>query len=140
MTVSTFKLKEDKKTDLEDDGSLNEFYIVKGREEFIDEQGYPRVKDDSGKGANRAYAKLYSYVDQNGSTKKKGYALVSETGLLYDPFGPQGFETLDKRGTGRLKYWELQAVPVSTFNMYIDFLKTKNNSRLNNAQREYNNG
>lgn len=104
------------------------FYTVLGNQEFLDEEEYPRVKEDS----KDIYAKSVSY---NG--KEKYYIKVGVYGKIFNPFGMfsegKANKFLSKIGKDE---FQMKQVNPNVFGFYINFLRTKNTAWLNNAQRE----
>lgn len=109
--------------------SLIEYYTMSGLQDFFDENQLPRLNTNT----DKVYAK--KTIRDNGTSR---YSIkLSLSNRLYDPTSQYGLDKtksfLDStvRNENRFKN-----VGPKVFDMYITFLKTKNNSWLHNAQRE----
>lgn len=106
-----------------------EYYTVSGNEDFFDNDQLPRLKTDN----DMVYAKK-TIRDDN--TIRYSIRL-SLSNKLYDPTSSLGLDKtrsfLDStvRNENRFKN-----VSPKVFELYVNFLKTKNVSWLHNAQRE----
>lgn len=104
-------------------------YTVNGREDFIDKEGFFRINFQP-----IERAKLNPYVH---AIKYQNRYLIKldENGKLFNPYGPftEGMET--KQRVGR-PTWKFRNTSKNNFNQYINFLKTKNEVFLKNAERE----
>ena len=104
-------------------------YTVRGREDFVDQDGFFQIDfqpvDD---------AKRNPYVH---AIKHQSRYLVKlgENGKLFNPYGlySEGMET--KQRVGR-PTWKFINTTKNNFEQYITFLKTKNEVFLKNAERE----
>lgn len=110
--------------------TVNEFYTLSGMEDFIDNNNNPRLNKETD---SNIFAKKIVRAD---STIR--YSLrLSKDGKLYNPMSIYGKENninfLDRicRASGKFK-----DVSYKTFDMYVNFLKTKNVAWLHNAERE----
>lgn len=101
-------------------------YALIGKHDFIDEEDYPRANE------NKALAKLV--INNN---KKKYMIKVGAYGKIFNPLGlhSEGRENkfLSKIGKNE---WNFKEVNSKVFEMYLNFLKSRNIAWLNNAQRE----
>lgn len=116
-----------KKTNKEE---VVEYYTVRGNESFIDEANKPRVNTEN----NSVLAK--KTIRKNGTTK---YSIrLGNNGKFYNPVSIYGQEKTHTflnricRSNDRFK-----EVSPKVFDMYIEFLNTKNVSWLINAEREH---
>lgn len=105
------------------------YYTAIGNQEFLDDDGYPRV--DSG--SKKIFAKSVAY---NG--REKFYIKVGVYGKIFNPIGmySEGKENKFLSKIGKDEFQLKQVGPV-VFEFYLNFLRTKNIAWLNNAQREY---
>jgi hypothetical protein len=110
-------------------GSTEEFYTIINNHDYIDDQDNPRTKTLN----NKTLAKKITRDD--GTIR---YTIkLSNNSKLYNPISIYGQEKqqnfLDKicRSSDRFK-----EVNLKTFELYLSFLKTRNISYLNNAERE----
>lgn len=120
--------------------SETKYYTKKGYETFLDDDGDPRLENDS----DKVYAKAVknkpskNFADKHRvgfsyyikSTPDKNLYNPTETYSI-DPKVKKSF--VNKICKSELKFLE---VSESVFNMYINFLKTENNQWLIKAQRE----
>ena len=113
----------------EEKDTTTEYYTIVGSEEFVDDQGYPKIANES----KNTFAK--KTTRKNGSMK---YSIrLNNSGKLSNPTSVYGQEKdqtfLDKvcRSNDRFK-----EVNQKVFDLYMNFLKTKNIAYLNNAERE----
>lgn len=104
--------------------TTTESYTFIGYEDFIDTDNYPRVTDEND---NRTLAK--KRIRQNGSTRYS-IKLDSSTRKLFNPILYDINAKLENTKP------VFKSVNHKTFNLYINFLKTKNQSWLLNAERE----
>ena len=110
-------------------GSTEEFYTIISNHDYIDDQDNPRTKTLN----NKTLAKKITRDD--GTIR---YTIkLSNNSKLYNPISIYGQEKqqnfLDKicRSSDRFK-----EVNLKTFELYLSFLKSRNISYLNNAERE----
>ena len=70
-------------------------------------------------------------------TITKHYIKKGKHGRLFNPIGLYSEGQAKKRmnHAGKME-WTLQSVTPKTFKFYLDFLRTKNEAYLNNAERE----
>jgi hypothetical protein len=108
----------------------SEFYSIVGSEEFLDSNSNPRVSNEND---TRVLAK--KIIRDDGSVKFT--IRTNATGKLQNPVSIYGSEKtnnfLDRVCRSSDKFKE---VNMKTFDLYINFLKTKNIAWLNNAERE----
>lgn len=110
--------------------STNELYTIHGQHDFLDTEGNPRAHTDCDKVLAKKMLRedgTYKYIIKNDSS-----------GRLYNPISIYGesksrSETfLDKT----CKDSKFRTVNMKTFELYVNFLRTKNFSWLYNAERE----
>lgn len=111
------------------DQESEEFYTISGQQDFLDTNNLPRLKLDN----SRVYAKKISRTD--GSIK-----YMVRTGMdkkLYNPISPIDKESnrafLDRVSRSNDRF---RMVNQKTFELYLQFLQTKNVAWLHNAERE----
>lgn len=106
-----------------DDGVVESYTFI-GSQDFLDDNNFPRIKnvDD-----HRVLAK--KRIRNNGSTK---YSIRLDTSNR-KLFNPNIYDINARIENTRTVF---KTVNSKTFNMYINFLKTKNQSWLLNAERE----
>jgi len=104
-------------------------YTVRGREDFVDQDGFFQVNFQ-----RIEQAKLNPYVHAI-KHNRRYLVKLGENGKLFNPYGPfsEGMET--KQRVGR-PTWKFINTTKTNFDQYINFLKTKNEVFLKNAERE----
>lgn len=116
------------KNKAESNAKTTELFTLIGQHNFLDENKNPRTNTEN----NRVYAKKINTPFSN-----KYYIKVGTHGKIYNPIGLYSEGTANKflSKIGR-KAWEFKEVNSKVFDMYINFLRTKNIAWLNNAERE----
>lgn len=106
----------------------NKFYTIFGQQEYLDQDGYSRVDEDS----DNIYAKS---MNSNGQTKY--YIKCNRYGKLYNPTGMfmEGNHKRFNKMIGSNEF-NFKRVNLRIFELYLSFLKSKNIAWLNNAERE----
>lgn len=116
------------KTPLTDDKKV-EYFTMLGDHNHIDSDNRPRANSET----NLVVAKTIQYNDK----PVRFYVKIGPHGKLYNPIGMysegQNNKFLSKIGR---KEWEFKEVNQQIFNLYLNFLTTKNIAWLNNAERE----
>lgn len=104
-----------------------EYYTVIGKQNFMDNDKNPRVNEQK---SCLAYAKTTE-------TEKQFYIKVGLYGKIYNPIGlySEGRANKFLSKVGKAEY-NFTRVNQKVFDMYINFLRTKNIAWLNNAERE----
>ena len=104
-------------------------YTVRGREDFVDENGFFQINFEP---VDTAKRNPYVHAIKH---QKRFLVKLGENGKLFNPYGPfsEGMET--KQRVGR-PTWKFINTTENNFNQYITFLKTKNEVFLKNAERE----
>lgn len=104
-------------------------YTVRGREDFVDDDGFFQINFQPVDVAKR---NPYVHAIKH---QKRFLVKLGENGKLFNPYGPfsEGMET--KQRVGR-PTWKFVNTTESNFKQYITFLKTKNEVFLKNAERE----
>jgi hypothetical protein len=118
------------KTTSTNESVVDEFYCVRGQEDFLDSNNNPRCNNEN---SNNVLAK--KIVRDDGAIK---YSLkLDNNGKIFNPISIYGSTKissfLDRVCRSQNKYKE---VNLKAFNMYLSFLKTKNIAWLHNAERE----
>lgn len=110
---------------------IYEYYTILGDHEFIDDNGKPRTQEEN----NKVVAKSISTDDK----PARYYIKVGAYGKIYNPIGlySEGKNAKFLSKIGR-KQFEFKEVNQNIFNLYVNFLTTKNIAWLNNAERELN--
>lgn len=104
------------------------FYTIIGKQKYFDDDKNPLLDKDG----PEVFAKK---ITLNGKTKH--YIKVGTYGKIYNPIGSFSEGTANKflAKVGK-KAWEFEEVNSKVFDMYVNFLRTKNMAWLNNAERE----
>jgi hypothetical protein len=104
-------------------------YTVRGREDFVDDDGFFQINFEP---VDTAKRNPYVHAIKH---QKRFLVKLGENGKLFNPYGPfsEGMET--KQRVGR-PTWKFINTTENNFNQYITFLKTKNEVFLKNAERE----
>jgi len=104
-------------------------YTISGREDFVDREGFFRIGFQP---IERAKVNPYVHAIKH---QQRYLVKLGENGKLFNPYGlySEGMET--KQRVGR-PTWKFMNTTKSNFNQYINFLKTKNELFLKNAERE----
>lgn len=107
---------------------VTSYYTIIGDHDFIDSFNRPRAKTDS----KNVVAKLIA--NQSGN---KFFIKIGTYGKVFNPIGMysegQNNKFLSKIGR---QEWQFKEVNEKTFNLYLNFLSTKNIAWLSNAERE----
>jgi hypothetical protein len=110
--------------------NLEAFFCISGEQDFFDDSGYPRCSD-----ANNSLV-CAKKLSKNNNTIK--YLIrINRDGKMYNPISLYGKK--DESYTKNSPYSKARTfkeVNHKSFNMYINFLKTKNIAWLQNAERE----
>jgi hypothetical protein len=108
-----------------------EYYTIIGDQDFLDSNGKPRASKEN----NKVVAKTVTTDDK----PSRYYIKVGTYGKIYNPIGlySEGNNTKFLSKIGR-KQFEFKEVNNKVFDMYLNFLTTKNIAWLNNAERELN--
>lgn len=109
---------------------VNEYYTLIGMEDYLDKNNNPRLESIDN---DNIFAK--KTVRSDGSVR---YSVrLSKEGKIYNPMSIYGIEKdsnfLDRVCRSSGKYRDIN---YKAFDMYINFLKTKNVAWLHNAERE----
>ena len=110
-------------------------YTVIGKEDYIeDNSGLPCLSVELDDAESNPYAHAMKIVGLSGC---RFFVKQGPYGKLFNPLGlfSEGQESKVTRHTGRLQ-WELKEVKERVFDFYVNFLRTKNLSYINNAERE----
>lgn len=99
-----------------------------GDHDYLDDNEYPRTHEDT----NKVLAKI-----RTGVSNTKYLVKVGSHGQIFNPIGiySEGKQNKFLSKIGKLEF-AFREVNKKVFDMYINFLKTKNSAWLNNAQRE----
>jgi|LakMenEpi03Aug12_release.lakeMendotaPanAssembly.Ray.scaffolds.fasta_scaffold379737_2 hypothetical protein len=106
-----------------------EYYSMIGDHDYLDQDNRPRSNEET----NLVVAKSIKVEDR----PKRFYVKVGNHGRIFNPIGlfSEGTHTKFLSKIGR-KEWEFKEVNQKVFDLYINFLTTKNIAWLTNAERE----
>lgn len=105
----------------------NKYYTLVGQEDFIDDENNPRLKKDD----SRVLAKK---TLQN---KLKYLIKLDNAGKFYNPMSPiSSIKPIKILQTISVSDTRFKEVNQTAFNMYLNFLRSKNIAWINNAERE----
>jgi len=107
---------------------INQYYTLVGQEDFIDDDNNPRIKNDAD---DRVLAKK---IVQN---KLKHLIKIDNAGKFYNPLSPiSSIKPIKILQTISIPGSRFKEVNKTVFNMYLNFLRSKNIAWINNAERE----
>ena len=111
------------------ENSDNQFFTILGNHDYIDKDNRPRTNNET----HQTFAKS---ITKNNSTKF--FIKTGTYGRIYNPMGmfSEGKENKFNAKIGK-KEFEFKQVNQKIFDMYVNFLSTKNTAWLNNAEREF---
>ena len=117
------------------------FYCLKGKEDFVDSDGNPRVSDkDSDTIAAKCIQNKKSKSFQAASNNYSYYIRTTPNAALFNPIeklspikDKRQFDFIDSTCKDK---WMFVEVGKTTFDKYIKFLVTKNISWLKEAKRD----
>lgn len=112
--------------DREENESKITFYTILGDSDSFDADGYPVTDDENKSFAKKVYKGQLSY-----------YIKIGPNGRIYNPMGmfSEGNHNKFLAKLGKPE-WKFTKVNHKVFDLYLNFLKTKNIAWLNTAQRE----
>lgn len=107
------------------------YYTILGDHDYIDDNNKPRSQTETNKVAAKSVV-----IDNNPA---RYYIKVGTYGKIYNPIGlfSEGKQAKFLSKIGR-KEFEFKEVNAKVFELYTNFLATKNIAWLNNAERELN--
>lgn len=105
-----------------------QFYTILGEHDFIDSSNKPQANTESSKVVAKS-------ISKNGNNKF--YIKIGTYGRIFNPIGlfSEGKNEKFIAKIGR-KEFEFKEVNQKVFELYLNFLSTKNIAWLNNAERE----
>jgi hypothetical protein len=114
----------DHKSDGPPQDNENKYYTILGDHDFIDTENKPRCNDNSKNVLAKQAAKKY-------------YIKIGAHGKIFNPMGlfSEGKNQKFIAKIGK-KEFDFKQVNARVFNLYLNFLSTKNIAWLNNAERE----
>ena len=104
------------------------YYTVLGKHDFLDENNNPRTKNEKN---------AYAYSKINNDSDIQYFVKVGLYGKIFNPIGlyseGKANKFLSKVGKNEFSFTRVNQ---KVFDMYLNFLKSKNIAWLNNAERE----
>jgi len=104
------------------------YYTVLGKHDFLDENNNPRTKNEKN---------AYAYSKINNDSDIQYFVKVGLYGKIFNPIGlyseGKANKFLSKVGKNEFSFTRVNQ---KVFDMYVNFLRTKNVAWLNNAERE----
>jgi hypothetical protein len=102
------------------------YYTILGNHDYIDEEDKPRTEE------NKALARSITV-----NNRTRYFIKIGAYGKIFNPIGlhSEGKENKFLSKIGR-KEWDFKEVNMRVFDLYLNFLKSRNIAWLNNAQRE----
>lgn len=125
MENNLFKIKQDS---IEDNYHYR-YYTIFGQHDLLDDDGNPLSKDEK---------RGYAYVRTNTGNNTQNYFIkIGLYGKIFNPMGlySEGKENKFLSKIGKNEY-NFTKVNKKVFDMYLNFLRTKNLAWINNAERE----
>jgi len=121
--MDIFKIKQKSDTTEDKEPVL---YTMLGKQTHLDSDGYPITTKLEDAVAKKTYTSQMNF-----------YIKIGANGKIYNPMGmfSEGNHNKFLAKLGKNE-WKFTRVNQKVFDMYINFLKTKNTAWLNNAQRE----
>lgn len=116
------------KKDAVEDTFKYTYYTVFGQHDDLDEEGNPLSKTDK---------KGYAFIKTSNDHNDTYFIKVGLYGKIFNPIGlySEGRENKFLSKIGKNEY-NFTKVNKKVFDMYVNFLRTKNLAWLNNAERE----
>ena len=125
LIMSDYIFKANKSTQEENTVPSNVFYTLYGDQDWLDDEGRPCLSDSE---HSKVYAK---------QSNDKYYVKVGTYGRLFNPIGMYSEDKQTKFISKMGKHeFEFRKVNAKVFDLYVNFLRTKNIAWLNNAERE----
>lgn len=120
--------KPEPKTKKKLDSNIIEYFTLLGDHEFLDKDNRPRANTEN----KSVVAKSIET-----SNNKKFFIKIGTYGKVFNPIGmfSEGNNNKFLAKIGR-KEWDFKEVNQKVFDLYLNFLTTKNIAWLNNAERE----
>lgn len=107
------------------------YFTLYGNHDFIDDNGNPRANQNNTKHI------LAKQINSDNKNQTYYYIKVGAHGRIFNPIGmySEGKQQKFLSKIGKNEF-EFEKVNQKTFELYLNFLRTKNIAWLNNAERE----
>lgn|GEM_PF-1642139 len=134
--MTHFTINEEKK---KDEPFYYEVYTFFGKHDYLDENKNPLLDyeiDEKNKDEVFSLKDAYALKFTKGN-RSNYYVKRNRHGRLYDPVGmySEGRADIFMNEAGRPQ-WKFEPVSKKVFDLYVNYLKTKNPAWINNANRE----
>ena len=121
--------------------NTNLYYTIHGKEDFLDDKGYPRAHKETAIVLAKAIQNKKSRQLTNKNYQYRYYVKANPLKILYNPTTVHSIQDNNKHEYSHLhktykNEWALIEVTESIFNKYKEFLKTKSLNWLKAAQKE----
>lgn len=112
-------------------------YTFWGMHEVEDEEGFPLLELEENEDVDIFVLHNVFAAELTQGRKVTYYVKRGKYGKLYDPIGmySEGKQKAQLRHAGKPE-WALKPTSKKVFDLYANYLKTKNSAWLNNAERE----
>lgn len=112
-------------------------YTFWGMHEVEDEEGFPLLELEENEDVDIFVLHNVFAAELTQGRKVTYYVKRGKYGKLYDPIGmySEGKQKAQLRHAGKPE-WVLKPTSKKVFDLYANYLKTKNSAWLNNAERE----
>jgi len=124
------------------DNSNDKFYCLSGSEDYVDQDGYPRLYDENMDNAvaKVVFTKKPKHFDDSNKSYGRYYVKLDPNSKIFNPkkiLSPvEEKNSLSFINLVCKTEWVFREVTPQIFQKYITFLKTKNLSWLKDAQRD----
>lgn len=122
--------------------SEDKFFCLSGDEDYIDEDGMPRLYNDSASSvvAKIVFSKKPKHFTESKQTHPRYYIKLDPNSKIFNPkkilSSIEEKNSLDFLNKVCKNTWEFKEVTPQVFQKYLMFLKTQNLSWLKDAQRD----
>lgn len=123
------KIHKERKNEVDNEDPSIISYTILGKHNGIDDEGYPLIDNDS----DKVYAQHHLIINRDGHAVHKYLVRRGRGGYFFNPIGM--YESNSNKNVA-YERWSLKEVLPKVFNLYLQFLKTKNVAWLRNAERE----
>jgi hypothetical protein len=110
-------------------------YTFIGSEDYLCDGNYPCLRLNN---YEEAFSNPKAHaIRVSSESRTRYYVKTGPHGRLFNPTGSlsEGASAKELRHKGKLE-WSLKEATEKVFNFYLDFLRTRNPSYINNAERE----
>jgi hypothetical protein len=119
----------------------NQFYCLSGQEDYLDDNGFPRLNHDSEKvSAKVLFSKKTKHFEDSHKSYGRYYIKLDPNSRIFNP--KKILSSIENKNSLSFinnickNEWSFKEVTPQVFQKYITFLKTQNLSWLKDAQRD----